>query len=345
MSARPRRGMDLRAHRGDNRWLTPAAAPGRQWRRVLRRRDGGRTHDGQAALAAVLRRRRRGEEPRRARRAASALSTQAVAKLVSALERDLGVRLFDRAPHGLSLTASGAAYRESCLPALSQLQLADELVRAAPAQARSWSRRAARDRARGADAGAAALSRPIPADPASTCATSTASARSRRAASTSFSPSAGRSASDLVLRQIAASRTIVGRLTGVLGRARHAAPSERAGAPHLPADPQRRWHGHGPVDLRARRRAGVGAGPRLADHQQRAPRHGDRAGARRRGRGLHPRLDQPATTSPRDAWCRRWPTGSRPRRRRSTCCIGRACAALPRVRLFIEYVIDAFQQI
>jgi DNA-binding transcriptional LysR family regulator len=62
------------------------------------------------------------------------VSTQAVAKLVSALERDLGVRLFDRASHGLNLTASGAAYRESCLPALSQLQLADELVRAAPAQ-------------------------------------------------------------------------------------------------------------------------------------------------------------------------------------------------------------------
>ncbi|HEU5295540.1 MAG TPA: LysR family transcriptional regulator [Burkholderiaceae bacterium] len=62
------------------------------------------------------------------------VSTQAVAKLVSALERDLGVRLFDRASHGLNLTASGAAYRESCLPALSQLQLADELVRATPAQ-------------------------------------------------------------------------------------------------------------------------------------------------------------------------------------------------------------------
>jgi len=62
------------------------------------------------------------------------VSTQAVAKMITALERGLGVRLFDRASHGLSLTASGAAYRETCLPALSQLQLADELVRATPAQ-------------------------------------------------------------------------------------------------------------------------------------------------------------------------------------------------------------------
>ena len=62
------------------------------------------------------------------------VSTQAVAKMITALERGLGVRLFDRASHGLSLTASGAAYRETCLPALSQLQFADELVRATPAQ-------------------------------------------------------------------------------------------------------------------------------------------------------------------------------------------------------------------
>jgi DNA-binding transcriptional LysR family regulator len=62
------------------------------------------------------------------------VSTQAVAKMISALEHDLGVRLFDRAARGLTLTASGEAYRESCLPALSQLQLADERVRATPAQ-------------------------------------------------------------------------------------------------------------------------------------------------------------------------------------------------------------------
>jgi molybdenum-dependent DNA-binding transcriptional regulator ModE len=36
------------------------------------------------------------------------VSTQAVAKMITALERGLGVRLFDRASHGLSLTASGA---------------------------------------------------------------------------------------------------------------------------------------------------------------------------------------------------------------------------------------------
>ena len=62
------------------------------------------------------------------------VSTQAVAKMITALERGLGVRLFDRASHGLSLTASGATYRETCLPALSQLQLADELVGSTPAQ-------------------------------------------------------------------------------------------------------------------------------------------------------------------------------------------------------------------
>ena len=58
------------------------------------------------------------------------VSTQAVAKLVSALERGLEVRLFERTAHGLTLTASGAAYLRSCLPALAQLQAADELMRA-----------------------------------------------------------------------------------------------------------------------------------------------------------------------------------------------------------------------
>jgi len=58
------------------------------------------------------------------------VSTQAVAKLVSALEQGLGVRLFERTAHGLTLTASGAAYLQSCLPALAQLHEADELMRA-----------------------------------------------------------------------------------------------------------------------------------------------------------------------------------------------------------------------
>ena len=58
------------------------------------------------------------------------VSTQAVAKLISALEHGLDVRLFERAAHGLTLTASGAAYLQSCLPGLAQLQAADELMRA-----------------------------------------------------------------------------------------------------------------------------------------------------------------------------------------------------------------------
>jgi len=54
------------------------------------------------------------------------VSTAAVAKLVSALESELGMRLFDRHSHGLVLTASGASYLESCVPALQQLAQADE---------------------------------------------------------------------------------------------------------------------------------------------------------------------------------------------------------------------------
>ena len=62
------------------------------------------------------------------------VSVAAVAKLVTVLERNLGVRLFDRSAQGLALTASGASYLEACVPALAQLQVADELVRSSTAR-------------------------------------------------------------------------------------------------------------------------------------------------------------------------------------------------------------------
>jgi DNA-binding transcriptional LysR family regulator len=56
------------------------------------------------------------------------VSATAVAKMITALEKSIGVRLFDRTAQGLTLTASGEAYLDSCGPALSQLELADELL-------------------------------------------------------------------------------------------------------------------------------------------------------------------------------------------------------------------------
>ena len=59
------------------------------------------------------------------------VSVAAVAKLVTALERSLGVRLFERHAHGLALTTGGSAYLEGCRPALAQLVEADEQASAA----------------------------------------------------------------------------------------------------------------------------------------------------------------------------------------------------------------------
>ena len=64
------------------------------------------------------------------------VSVTAVAKLVGALERALGTRLFERSAHGVVLTASGASYLEGCQGALAQLQEADERVSAAGARTR-----------------------------------------------------------------------------------------------------------------------------------------------------------------------------------------------------------------
>ena len=54
------------------------------------------------------------------------LSVQAVAKLVTALEHDLQIKLLDRTSKGISLTAAGARYLDDCVPALKQLHHAEE---------------------------------------------------------------------------------------------------------------------------------------------------------------------------------------------------------------------------
>ncbi len=56
------------------------------------------------------------------------VSVPAVAKLVSALERELGVKLLDRSTQGLVLTARGAQYLEQCNPLLAQLADADRAI-------------------------------------------------------------------------------------------------------------------------------------------------------------------------------------------------------------------------
>jgi len=57
------------------------------------------------------------------------VSVPAVARLIGALERSLGVSLFERTVHGLSPTADGTRYLESCLPVLEQLAAADDALR------------------------------------------------------------------------------------------------------------------------------------------------------------------------------------------------------------------------
>jgi len=64
------------------------------------------------------------------------VSIPAVAKLVSALERDLGVALFDRSPRGLVLTTHGSAYLEQCRPAVQILDDAEGQLRASVSRPR-----------------------------------------------------------------------------------------------------------------------------------------------------------------------------------------------------------------
>ncbi len=59
------------------------------------------------------------------------VTLQAVAKLVGALEEQLGVTLFQRGSRGLTLTPDGAQYAETCAPLLMQLQAADDGLRQA----------------------------------------------------------------------------------------------------------------------------------------------------------------------------------------------------------------------
>lgn len=63
------------------------------------------------------------------------VSTPAVARLVTALEASLGVQLFNRNAQGLSLTAEGGAYLQTCLPLLQQLREADESLTGGAARA------------------------------------------------------------------------------------------------------------------------------------------------------------------------------------------------------------------
>lgn len=56
------------------------------------------------------------------------VSVPSVHKLVGLLEQQLGVRLFDRTVRGLTLTASGEGYLESCRPLLLEMAALDRAV-------------------------------------------------------------------------------------------------------------------------------------------------------------------------------------------------------------------------
>jgi len=64
------------------------------------------------------------------------VSIPAVAKLIAAFERNLGARLFERNPQGLTLTADGENYLDACRPVLEQLAEAEEVIAGAAARPR-----------------------------------------------------------------------------------------------------------------------------------------------------------------------------------------------------------------
>jgi LysR family transcriptional regulator, regulator for bpeEF and oprC len=64
------------------------------------------------------------------------VSVPAVAKLVNALERDLGVALLERSATGLKLTTAGEAYLASCRPMVEALVELDEQTRGATTRPR-----------------------------------------------------------------------------------------------------------------------------------------------------------------------------------------------------------------
>ena len=64
------------------------------------------------------------------------VSIPAIAKMVTAFERQLGMKVFERSARGLALTASGEAYLAQCGPALRVLEEADEQARGAGSRVR-----------------------------------------------------------------------------------------------------------------------------------------------------------------------------------------------------------------
>ena len=56
------------------------------------------------------------------------VSVPAISKMIATLERDLGAMLFERTAQGLTLTADGETYLDTCRPLLEQLVAADEAV-------------------------------------------------------------------------------------------------------------------------------------------------------------------------------------------------------------------------
>ena len=56
------------------------------------------------------------------------VSVPAIQKLVAVLEQNLGIRLFERSVHGLTLTASGHTYLEACQPLVAELAAVDEAL-------------------------------------------------------------------------------------------------------------------------------------------------------------------------------------------------------------------------
>jgi DNA-binding transcriptional LysR family regulator len=66
-----------------------------------------------------------------------AVSIPAVAKLITALERELGARLFDRTFRGLTLTDGGQRYLEGRRSLIDQLHAADGAIGGAASRLRS----------------------------------------------------------------------------------------------------------------------------------------------------------------------------------------------------------------
>lgn len=64
------------------------------------------------------------------------VTVPAIAKMVSALEKQVGVSLFGRSARGLTLTTEGEAYFEICLPLLEALTAADESLSSAASRPR-----------------------------------------------------------------------------------------------------------------------------------------------------------------------------------------------------------------